>query len=320
MKSDSKNRGTILKKALVITYSPLDFDSRVRRQVEALADDFHVTVCHPEKSQRYPWEQVSLHWKAAVRESTGKEPGLVLRVWATISFLVRNVLLVLGLYGIAEKVPYTPYFVGYQSLRKTVPEKYELVVANDAETLPLAFALARGAAVVADLHEFAPGETAGKTLRHRTRNRQMAWICRKHLPNCSAVTVVSQAVSDLYFDHFQIPCSVLPSMPEFARIKPSAINPSNIKLVHHGIYSPNRGIELLIRAVAQLPPHFSLHLVLGGAPVVDLLNLGRSLGLQSGRLKLHDFVEPDALIVFLNQFDVEVVFVPPFAPQSCRSF
>lgn len=301
-----------MKRVLVITFSPLDFDSRVLRQIEALAENFAVTVCHPEKNDRYPWEQVSLYWKAAFRESAGTEPGLLSRAVATIFRMMRNALLLLNFHGIAEKLPYNRYYLARQSLRGHLAE-FDLVVANDVETLPLAFALSGKAKVVADLHEFAPGQTAGKTIRNRVWSSYLTWTCRKYLPRCAAVTVVSQAVSDLYWEHFQIVSSVLPSMPKYAAIGPSDVNPRDVKLVHHGMYSPNRGIESLIRATSLLPSHFSLHLVLSAAPRHDLLDLASSLGLTPERFVLYDFVEPEALVLFLNQFDIEVIFIPPFS-------
>lgn len=301
----------MLKKALVITFSPLDFDSRVRRQIEALAEDFAVTVCHPQKSDLYPWAQVSLSWKAGVKESTGKEPGLLSCGLAVIFHLLRNALLLLRFFRVAEKLPYSRYFVGRKSLDKASSSEYDLIVSNDVETLPLAFAVSGRANVVADLHEFAPGQTTGQTVRNKIRSQYMAWVCREYLSKCEAITVVSQAVSDLYLEYFQIQSSVLPSAPKYSLINPSDVDPSNIELVHHGMYSPNRGIELLIQAVAMLPSRFSLHLVLTGAPKDDLLALARSLGLPPERLTIYDFVQPESLIAFLNGFDVEVIFIPP---------
>lgn len=301
-----------MKKALVITFSPLDFDSRVLRQIEALAENFTVTVCHPEKNERYPWEQISLYWKAAFRESTGTEPGLLPRTAAVIYHWMRNILLVLNFHGIAETLPYSRQRIARNSLHGRSAE-FDLVVANDVESLPLAFALSGKAKVVADLHEFAPGQTAGTTLRNRVRSNYMTWACKKYLPRCAAVTVVSQAVSDLYWENFQTVSSVLPSMPKYVAIDPGRVEPSDIKLVHHGFYAPNRGIESLIRVTALLPSRFSLHLVLTGAPKNDLLDLASSLGLRPERFVLYDFVEPEALAPFLNQFDIEVIFIPPFS-------
>ena len=300
-----------MKRALVITFSHLDFDSRVLRQIETLAEGFTVEVFHPKKSDLYPWEQVSLNWKAKVEESTGKKPGLFSRGLAVVFHYLRRAGFALRIYKFADKLPYSPYSVGRKSLERASSPEYDLVVSNDVQTLPLAFAVSGKANVVADLHEFAPGQTTGQTARNRVRSRYMAWICRKYLPRCVAITVVSQAVSDLYLEYFQIQSSVLPSTPYYSRIDPTCVDPNNIKLVHHGFYGPNRGIELLIRAAAILPPRFSLHLVLNGAPKTDLIALARSLGLPPERLTIHDFVPPDSLIPFLNEFDVEVIFIPP---------
>lgn len=308
---DHAPKGPFMKEALVITFSPIEFDSRVRRQIKALSESFNVTVFLPEHSKDLASAQVFvLGWKETWRNTTGKDPGRFTRLFASAVYRTRQVLRVVGAHSVADRLPF-----GFQwsanRLLSNQKKSFDLVVANDVETLPLAFRNANGAPVVADLHEYAYGQTQGASLKHKFEAQYLRFICRKYLSRCSEVSVVGQGIADLYFEDFGVKCSVLPSMPDYRDIEPTKVLADNISLVHHGIYTPHRGIEQLITALAQLPEYFSLHLVLVRAPVDELRNLAKSLSLASERIWFYDFVPPDDLASFLNQFDVEVIFVPP---------
>lgn len=298
-----------MKKALVITFSPLQFDSRVLRQIESLASSYQVTVCHPGPFETYPCEQVDLGpIHRAIESSESPTKSYALRLFLFRVF--RTVLELLGAYRLALRLPGSPDSAGKRNILKLAGRSFDLVMANDVISVPLALSVAGSAPVVADLHEFAPGETTDSNWRSRARIRKMNWLCEHFLPLCSRRTVVSDSVSALYEEAFGVPSDVVPNMPKFHNLNPRPVNPDNIRLVHHGIYGEGRGIELLIESVARLPKNFSLHLLLKGAPTTNLVRLAESLGLDKTRFEIHDFVPPNSLISFLNQFDVELIFIP----------
>lgn len=300
-----------MKEVLVVTFSSLEFDSRVRRQIRALSENFNVTVFAPELCSDLSFLQVfALGWKEVWKLTSGREPGPFTRFFVTVVYRIRQILRVVGAHPLADKLPFTLRWEAAKLL-KNQPKAFDLILANDVETLPLAFSVANGVPVVADLHEYAYAQTLGASLKDWAEARYLRYICKKYLSKCSAVTVVGQGVADQYFEDFGVSCRVLPSMPDFQSLMPTEVHADSIGLVHHGIYSPYRGIELLIQALAELPENFSLHLVLTGAPIDELQKLATSLGVASERISFYDFVPPDELASFLNQFDVELIFVPP---------
>ena len=298
-----------MKEALVVTFSALQYDSRVRRQIRGLSENFRVSVIVPERCEDVPATQLVVGWKETWKYTRGQSPGPFTRFFAIAIGRTRQALRVLGAHPIADRLPFSFQQSAKKLLKKRV-KNFDLIVANNAETLPLAFSVANGAPIIADLHEYAYGQTRGVSLKEWAEARYLRFVGRKYLSQCSEVTVVGQALADLYFQDFGINCVVLPSMPDFQKLVPSKVQARNIKLVHHGIYTPHRGIRLLIQALAELPENFSLHLVLIHAPINEMRKQATSLGIASERISFYDFVTPDELASFLNQFDVEVIFIP----------
>ena len=301
-----------MKKCLVITFSPLKHDSRVLRQLSALSEDFEVTVCHPEPGEIYPWRQIELS-SEALRKTPGLH-GYLLRFGALrFGFkVIRNTLLLLGVFKLQGFLPGSQTAVARSSLRQHRFEEVDLIVANDVQTLPIAFELAGDKVpVYADLHEYSPGEIPRKGLINRSRLNWNKWVCARFLSRCRTVSVVSQTIADLYKTSFGVEPQVIPNYPNKYDIKPSRVAENSIQLVHHGVYGPVRGVEEMIIALSKSSIPATLNLVLAGAPVDQLTALVRKENLRPGQVRFHPFTAPDRLIPFLNDFDAEVIFTAP---------
>ncbi len=290
---------------LVLTFGPLQFDSRVQRQVQSLSEHFLVTLVAPPADGPGWWGDV--HQLVSIDDfKSGSNHKL-----AQGSFfrLVMGTLLVLRMFRLFYWSPrYHPYWA-----RKAIVglgESFDLIIVNDVDPLPLAFSIAGKTPVVADLHEFAPGQDTTDSAHKQAMSRYWSWLCRSYLSKCSRLTVVSESLRALYQSHFGVDSAVVRSTPDFIDIAPTQVTPGAIQFVHHGFYSPHRGIELLIEGFARARTSAVLNLVLGEAPTQQLAELASSLGLPDDKIVFHDFVPTDQLIEFLNHYDVEIIFIP----------
>lgn len=188
---------------------------------------------------------------------------------------------------------------------------YDLVVANDARALTLAFDVADGAPVWADLHEWAPEEQSHILSWRLLVAPFMTALCRKYLPECAAVTTVSPHIAALYEKEFGVPASVVRNARPFVELAPSPVEPVRVRLVHSGVAVPERCIETLIDATLQLDARFTLDFFLVADRADPYLRQLRQRAGGSPRITFHDPVPPDALPAALNKFDLGVYLLKP---------
>lgn len=198
------------------------------------------------------------------------------------------------------------------ALQLAAGQRWDVVVANDARSLAVAFALADGAPVWADLHEWAPEE----------RTHVLAWkvlvaplmdhLCRTYLPRCAATTTVAESIAGLYSERYGVRPRVMRNSAPWLDLEPSSVG-DPIRLVHSGGAVPGRNLEATIDTAAALSSSHSLDLYLvpandGGRYLESLRE--RASGSQN--IRFHDPVSPAELPSTLNAYDVGVFWIPPF--------
>ncbi|WP_313477794.1 hypothetical protein [Microbacterium sp.] len=190
--------------------------------------------------------------------------------------------------------------------------EFDLVVANDARVLALAFAVADGAPVWADMHEWAPEERTHVLSWRLLVAPFMIHLCRKYLPRASAVTTVGGEIAKLYQRDFGVSPQVMRNAAPFADLSPSEVSADRVRLVHSGGAVHGRNLEAMIDAVKMLDARFTLDMYL--VPAADGGRYLRSLHERAGgdpRIVFHDPVPPAALPATLNAYDVGVFWIPP---------
>lgn len=186
---------------------------------------------------------------------------------------------------------------------------YDLVVANDARALPLAFAAANGAPVWADMHEWAPEERATVWVWRVLVGPYMQYLCETYLHRAAAVTSVSNGLAGLYTEQFGVETEVVRNAADLQALAPTAVDPQRLRLVHSGTADAERNITELIEAVTILGDRFSLDLYLLEVPGGHLGEI-RKKAASVERVTVHDPVPPDTLPRVLNQYDLGVFLYP----------
>ena len=186
---------------------------------------------------------------------------------------------------------------------------YDLIVANDARALPLAFAVPGNAPVYADMHEWAPEERSTVFVWRVLVGPYMEHLCKKYLPRTAAVTSVSSGLAGLYSEKYGVIASVVRNSASYRNLKPTPVDPAVIRLVHSGTADAERNIVELIDAVGQLGDRFSLDLYLVRVPGGHL-DVIRKKAAPSSRVVIHDPVPPETLPDVLNQYDLGVFLYP----------
>src|SRR5258707_12508149 len=225
------------KKVLVITFSNLNTDARVKRQVAFLKNmEFHVTaVCYggPEDLQIIKVNPPNL---------------------SLVNKVLSGVFLLFKLYNGAYHLLYG------QKLK--VDKNFDLIVANDIEALPLAFQLKGKAKIIFDAHEYAPRHFENKLSWLIFFQGFNIFLCKKYIPHVDVMITIGEGIAKEYEKHFGIKPTIITNAPPFHSLDPKPVNSKKIKLVHQGIANPSRKLELMFEMMEHLDERFHLDLML----------------------------------------------------------
>lgn len=187
-------------------------------------------------------------------------------------------------------------------------EEWDLVLANDVETVPLALTLgAQG--VHADLHEYAPRQNE-ESWRWRWFVAPYArWVVRRWVTRADSVTTVGQELAREYRREFGIDAGVVVNAAPYAERAPSPVG-SPLRLAHSGLARRNRTLEVMVDAVRQTRREVTLDLYLMPNDPAYLAELRRRAA-DLPQITFHDPVAPHELGDRLADSDVGVFVLPP---------
>ncbi|GAA1629006.1 glycosyltransferase family protein [Georgenia ruanii] len=271
---------------LILAFSPIHRDARVLRQVRLLAGRYEVTTCgygpKPDGADHHvqiPDELIYWHKSRSL---------LIQRRYAAVyrsNAVVRH-------------------------LRDALPrEHFDVVLADDIDTVPLALSLHPRGGVHADMHEYAPREN-----EHLWRWRwfvapYVRWQCRTFLTRVDSVSTVGEGLATEYDREFGIHASVVVNAAPLAPLAPARVA-DPIRLVHSGNAQRNRALGLMVDAVeaASRPVTLDLYLVPNDAAYLEEL---RARVAGNPAITIHDPVPPADLPRTLAAHDVGVFVLPP---------
>ncbi|WP_227412157.1 MULTISPECIES: hypothetical protein [unclassified Cryobacterium] len=278
------------KRILCVSFSPIHADSRVLRQLEVLSQHGEVTTVGYGPAPDGVVQHIEVPNKAS---SLPETPLGVAK-------------LALHLHNAVELTA-----PGEKAVRQQAIDSgpYDLVVANDARALPLAFAAAGGAPVLADMHEWAPEERATVLVWRLLVGPYMKHLCKKYLPKVAAVTSVSKGLAGLYSERYGVTTEIVRNAADLRDLTPTPVDPNTIRLVHSGTADAERNIVEVIDAVEQLGDRFTLDLYLLEVPGGHL-NVIRKKAASAARVTVHPPVPPETLPTVLNQYDLGVFLYP----------
>jgi hypothetical protein len=279
-----------MKRILIISFSDLRSDPRVRRQLFALKERYCLTAAG-----------------LADPGISGVEflPAIFAPV-GILTSLVRALSLKLRCFEQFYKEKHA-----LPELRSELKKRrFDLIIANDIDALPFALDVASGAKVFLDCHEYAPLEFEDQFRWRFFFQCYKEYLCRTYLKRCDVVTTVCEGIAEEYRRTFGIRPPVVTNAADYVNIEPSPVAENRFRLIHHGGALPSRRIEVMIRMMDFLDDRFSLTLMLtknNPAYYQELLEQ------VSGNPRI-DFREPVAfaeIVQEINQYDVGVYILEP---------
>jgi hypothetical protein len=212
---------------LIISFSPIEQDARVLKQVRHFSKQYEVVTCGyggpPDGAARHlripddaPWSERRREW-------------LVLRQYSRIYW--QSAAMVAAKALLDDETP------------------FDIVLANDVDTVGLALSLEPLLGVHADIHEYAPRLNEEFVIWRLFVAPYIRWQCRQFLRRATSVSTVGQGIADEYYRVFGIEAAVVTNAaPYQAGCTPTPVG-SPIRIVHSGAGLRNRGIDEIIKAV-----------------------------------------------------------------------
>ncbi|MEI2717423.1 MAG: glycosyltransferase [Candidatus Nanopelagicales bacterium] len=197
-----------------------------------------------------------------------------------------------------------------EAQRAVAGRTFDLVLANDINTLPLALDVAAGRPVVSDLHEFAPLENNEDWRWRAVLKPFVTALCADHLPRATAVTTVSDGIAAEYAHRYDIKATTITNAAPFRRPQFRRTE-TPVRLVHSGVAARSRGLSEMIEAAADIPGvSFDLFLVRSQYEprVLDQLQVRAD---QTQNVRVRPAVPMAELPAALDRYDVGLYVLPP---------
>jgi len=287
-----------MKSVLVIVFNNLNVDARVTRQINFLTSDYAVTACCFDAGPTTAFE---------IHKIEKTKLTFFRKVFSSIFLLSR-------LYSIAYKLVHN-YGSHVATLRK---RNFDLIIANDAETLPLAFKIATSnTKIYFDAHEYAPRQFEDRRYWRIFFQRFYTHICKVYIPKVNGMCTINHAIANAYEKHFGVKPIIITNATDYFERSPKLPVRQPIKLVHHGIFTISRSPELMIDLMKMLDDRFTLDLIYmipegASASTRQYFVEFKAKAAETGKINILPAVTNTEIVPFLNErYDLGIILIPP---------
>ena len=284
------------KKILVISFSDLNHDARVSRQIDFIKDHYLTTVvCYQGKTNNgyeiIPIEKTNFTLKHK---------------------LISSFFLLTHLFEKAYSLLYQvkPVAVNLKDF------KFDLIIANDVESLPLAFSLKGAAKIIFDAHEYAPRHFEDRLMWRIFFQSFNIYLCKKYIPLVDGMTTVGKGLANEYHKNFGVLPEIITNATWYKETSPTIGDSNKIKMIHHGGSTPSRKLELMIEMMKHLDERFTLDLMLivpqlASSKTSGYIDYLKNLAEGDSRIRFLPPLKSEELVAYLNQYDIGVFLLPP---------
>jgi len=285
-------------KVCIISFSNIAWDARVLREVEAASREFEVDVIGygkwdgGGKARFFSLPRTTGGWQIALSKYTRVPLGYLFpQYWEAHYWLRREYKLALDIL---------------------LKEKYDLIHANDWQSLPIVAQAAQkvGSKVLFDAHEYVPSQRANELMVRLFHIPVRVYLIKTYQNYAAKTITVSDGLRNLYHENFGWNCEVIMNVPYYVKNDFRPANPNEIQIIHHGGAMPGRHLEDFISLAALLDSRYKFNFMLMPSNL-EYLDGIKSLAdrLAHGRVIFHAPVLPRGINEKIVQFDIGIPFM-----------
>ena len=271
---------------LILSFSVLDADARVLKQIREFSARYDVTTVGYGAAVPGPIDHISIPAGLSHADLNGRLITLHRYRWAY------------------WRLPAMAWV--RDRLRG---RRFDAVLANELESMPLALALTPERGIHLDLHEYTPLLNAEHDAWRRRIKPYHEWMARHYAVKASSWTTVSGGLARAYEENFGFRPALVTNAAPYAELQPAPVG-STIRLVHSGACLRNRQLMTMLDAVAlsNADVTFDLYLTPNDPPYLAEL---RARAGEIPGVRVHDAVPYAQLIETLNGYDLGVHLLSP---------
>lgn len=192
-----------VKRILIISFSVVQGDPRVYRQISLLREKYAVSVV----GYGPVLEGVSFYGLDTPRS------GLLVKLSKAVKCFLRL---------------FDFYYWGLSQVKQAKAllhgREFDLVVANESFALPLALKIANNAPVLVDAHEYSPRQYEDRRFWRLLSAPFEDYLCRRFLCKAKSMTTVCKGISDEYLKEYGVASKVVRNSPGLMNLAPSAVS------------------------------------------------------------------------------------------------
>ncbi len=322
------------KKILIICFSYLHKDPRVLRQVQWLRDKYEVSTVgfSPTGLENGTFFQINPEDTDILLPPAMLEKREILfhrglptplrKLISIFILLLQKIRQFFNLKTEFEILQEARYFYTYWTERRSKilqlfsDQQYKVVIANDINTLPIAIKYREKykAKILLDSHEYHPLEFDESHKDWVEIYKPLTnFLCHFYIPKINAMTTVCQGIADEFEKNFKVKPSIITNATQFYDLKPQDVCENKIRLIHHGICSPMRHIDLMIKAMSFLDDRFYLDFILIANDADAKKYLETLKQMAQGNIKI-TFLAPistNEIANYINQYDMGIYLLLP---------
>jgi hypothetical protein len=186
--------------------------------------------------------------------------------------------------------------------------KFDLIITNDVESLPIAFRIPGKNRILLDAHEYSPEQFQDKFVWRMFYKGYNIHLCKKYLNKVDKMTTICQAIANEYSKIFNVSPEVITNAVKYYELSPTPVKNNKIKIIHHGAAIPSRKIELMIEMMKYTDKRFTLDLML--IPT-DKKYFTKLSDLVRKNVSIKEPVPMDKIAKVTNDYDIGLFLLPP---------
>jgi glycosyltransferase involved in cell wall biosynthesis len=201
---------------------------------------------------------------------------------------------------------------GLKALDQLNDQSFDLIIANDLMSLPIAIRKANhwNTKVLLDAHEYTPRQYDDQSINKLFFPKFWDYICKKYLSKADGMITVGPGIAREYNKNYGINCDIITNAPFYDELEPTSVDEKRIKIIHHGVLDESRGSEYMILLMNHLNDHFCIDFMVvnnNGKYLKKIKDMAR----DNPRIRFIDPVPMPFIAEKLNNYDVGLYMLKP---------
>lgn len=197
--------------------------------------------------------------------------------------------------------------------------EFDVIFCHDLLLLPFVVENKKQAKVIFDAREYYPRQMENNERWRRLFAGFNDYLCQTYLKEVDYMYSVSEGIAKEYEKNYGVKCDVITSAAKYHTPPHSLICHEPIKLIHHGLASPDRCIHGMIEMMDYVDERFTLDLMLVPTYHQEYYQTLQDMANQRKNVRIIPIVPFEEIIPFTSLYDIGVFLVPftTFNLQMC---